>query len=115
MLGSYILTCFVTFTSSLSGKLDKIANSASSSTSHCTTLTMIQKNGSLTDKINERKKARAQRRKEVMQDSAEIKNLKAKKRRLQARANGMSRDQMVSMWDLWQEGDKKKQAKLGGA
>ena len=76
---------------------------------------MLQKNGSLTDKIIDKKKQRMQKRKEVLQDTAELKLLQAKKRRFQKRATGMSRDQMVCMWNLWEEADRKKQAKKEAA
>ena len=97
----------MTFSSSLSGKLDKVADSASAGSSHCTTLYMVQKKGSLTEEINDKKKARLRKRKEVKQDTADLKLLQAKKRRLQKRASGMSRDQMMSMWTLWEEADRR--------
>ena len=101
----------MTLSSSLSGKLDKVADSASAGSSHCTTLFMLQKNGSLTDRIQEKKQSRIAKRKGVLQDTADIKLLQAKKRRLQQRAQGMSRDQMLCMWSLWEEGETKKQSK----
>ena len=76
---------------------------------------MLSKNGSITDKINEEKKSRQQKRKEVMQDTAELKLLKQKRKRLQVRANGMTREQMVLMWNLWEEGDRRKQSKKDAA
>ena len=91
--------------------LDEVADSASAGSSHCTTLFMLQKNGSLTDRIQEKKQSRIAKRKGVLQDTVDIKLLQAKKRRLQRRAYGMSREQMMSMWDLWEEGDRKKQSK----
>ena len=101
----------MTFSSSLSGKVDEVADSVSATSSNCTTLFMLQKNGSLTDKIAEKKRSRVQKRKEVPQDTAELKLLQAKKRRLQHRAQGMSREQMMCMWSLWEEGDRKKQSR----
>ena len=76
---------------------------------------MVQKNGSLTDKINDKKKERQQKRKGVLQDTADLKLLQAKKRRLLKRASGMSREQMVSMWTLWEEGGRKKESKKEAA
>ena len=72
---------------------------------------MVQKNGSLSEKITQVKKERMAKRKEVLQDTAELKNLQAKKRRLLRRAAGMTRNQMQSMWDLWQEAEDKRLAK----
>ena len=72
---------------------------------------MVQQNGSLSEKITQVKKERMAKRKEVLQDTAELKNLQAKKRRLQRRAAGMTRNQMQSMWDVWQEAEDKRQAK----
>ena len=92
--------------------LGEMADSASAAGSHCTTLYMLQKNGSITDTIRERKKRRTQKRKEAMEESAEIKLLQAKKRRLQKRAAGMSKEQMMCMWTLWEESDAKKNANL---
>ena len=101
----------MTLSSSLSGKVDEVADSASAASSNCTTLFMLQENGSLTDKIAEKKRERVQKRKEVLQDTADLKLLQAKKRRLLQRASGMSRDQMMCMWGLWEEADRKKQSK----
>ena len=72
---------------------------------------MVQKNASISDQIMNKKKSRMNKRKEVLQDSAELKLLQAKKRRLQKRAAGMTRDQMMCMWNLWEEGDEKKHSK----
>ena len=76
---------------------------------------MVQQNGSLSEKITQVKKERMAKRKEVLQDTAELKNLQAKKRRLQRRAAGMTRNQMQSMWDVWQEAEDKRQAKKEAA
>ena len=108
MLDRNILIWFVTFSSSLPGKLNEMADSATAGSSNCTTLYMVQKNAAITTEIADKKKARLQKRKEVQQETAELKLLKAKKKRLQKRVAGMSRDQMMCMWSLWEEGDRKK-------